>query len=134
MPCKYGKPSGIFTKFVTEDSLRSEHVRELFLKNKDLDTAALVVSQLFLLTSFDFLGFSVLNQNMLQSIKDTLIQICVTTHFYQNVCSLKAAFVSCYSHKHKSGRPVYCFISRCVINVLFQLTFINGTALKNGYI
>lgn len=47
MPCKYGKPSGIFSKFVTEDSLRSEHVRELFLKNKDLDTAALVVSQLF---------------------------------------------------------------------------------------
>ncbi|XP_056902658.1 lysosomal-trafficking regulator isoform X3 [Takifugu flavidus] len=44
MPCKYGKPSGIFTKFVTEDSLRSEHVRDLFLKNKDLDTAALVES------------------------------------------------------------------------------------------
>lgn len=44
MPCKYGKPTGIFTKFVTEDSLRSEHVRELFIKNKDVDTAALVVS------------------------------------------------------------------------------------------
>lgn len=44
MPCKYGKSSGIFTKFVTEDALRSEHVRDLFLKNTDLDTAALVVS------------------------------------------------------------------------------------------
>ncbi|CAG09550.1 unnamed protein product, partial [Tetraodon nigroviridis] len=44
MPCKYGKPAGIFTKFVTEDSLRSEHVRELFMKNKDVDTAALVES------------------------------------------------------------------------------------------
>lgn len=47
MPCKYGKPTGIFTKFVTEDSLRSEHVRELFIKNKDVDIAALVVSQAF---------------------------------------------------------------------------------------
>lgn len=47
MPCKYGKPAGIFTKFVTEESLRSEHVRELFMKNKDVDTAALVVSRAF---------------------------------------------------------------------------------------
>lgn len=47
MPCKYGKPTEIFTKFVTEDSLRSEHLRELFIKNKDVDTAALVVSQAF---------------------------------------------------------------------------------------
>lgn len=31
---------------------------------------------------------------MLQSIKDTLIQICVITPFYQNVRLVKAAFVS----------------------------------------
>ncbi len=44
MPCKYGKPNGTFSKFVTEEGLRCEHVRELLMKNKDVDTTALVVS------------------------------------------------------------------------------------------
>lgn len=44
MPCKYGKPSGTFSKFVTEEALRCEHVRELLMKNKDVDTTTLVVS------------------------------------------------------------------------------------------
>lgn len=44
MPCKYGKPSGTFSKFVTEEALKCEHVRELLMKNKDVDTTALVVS------------------------------------------------------------------------------------------
>lgn len=44
MPCKYGKPSGTFSKFVTEEGLKCEHVRELMMKNKDVDTTALVVS------------------------------------------------------------------------------------------
>lgn len=58
MPCKYGKPNGIFTKFVNEDSLRSEHVRELFIKNKDVDTAALVVSRfLFHNNSLTYVDF-----------------------------------------------------------------------------
>lgn len=44
MPCKYGKPNGTFSKFVTEEALRCEHVRELLMKNKDVDTTTLVVS------------------------------------------------------------------------------------------
>ncbi|XP_075875083.1 lysosomal-trafficking regulator isoform X4 [Nelusetta ayraudi] len=44
MPCKYGKPSGTFSKFVTEEALRCEHVRELLMKNKDVDTTTLVES------------------------------------------------------------------------------------------
>lgn len=44
MPCKYGKPSGTFSKFVTEEALRCEQVRELLMKNKDVDTTTLVVS------------------------------------------------------------------------------------------
>lgn len=44
MPCRYGKPSGTFSKFVTEEGLKCEHVRELLMKNKDVDTTALVVS------------------------------------------------------------------------------------------
>lgn len=44
MPCKYGKPSGTVSKFVTLESLKSDHVRELLMKNKGVDTSALVVS------------------------------------------------------------------------------------------
>ncbi|KAM3863351.1 lysosomal-trafficking regulator [Diretmus argenteus] len=44
MPCKYGKPNGTFSKYVTQEGLRCEHVRELLMKNKDVDTTALVES------------------------------------------------------------------------------------------
>lgn len=44
MPCKYGEPSGTFSKFVTEEALKCELVRELLMKSKDVDTTALVVS------------------------------------------------------------------------------------------
>ncbi|XP_053188690.1 lysosomal-trafficking regulator isoform X1 [Scomber japonicus] len=44
MPCKYGKPSGTFSKFVTEEGLKCEQVRELLMKSKDVDTTALVES------------------------------------------------------------------------------------------
>ncbi|XP_076018474.1 lysosomal-trafficking regulator isoform X2 [Genypterus blacodes] len=44
MPCKYGKPSGTFSKFVTQDGLKCEHVQELLTKNKDVDTTALIES------------------------------------------------------------------------------------------
>lgn len=90
MPCKYGKPSGIFTKFVTEDSLRSEHVRDLFLKNNDLDTAALVVST---------------------KMRDH--------SFLSERAPVKGCVCVFVIHKYESGRPVYCFISRWMINVLF---------------
>uniref|UniRef100_UPI003AAA8FA9 lysosomal-trafficking regulator n=1 Tax=Centroberyx gerrardi TaxID=166262 RepID=UPI003AAA8FA9 len=44
MPCKYGKPNGTFSKYVTQEGLKCEHVRELLMKNKDVDTTALVES------------------------------------------------------------------------------------------
>ncbi|XP_056147370.1 lysosomal-trafficking regulator isoform X2 [Lampris incognitus] len=44
MPCKYGKPNGIFSKYVTQEGLKSDSVRELLMKNKDVDTTALVES------------------------------------------------------------------------------------------
>uniref|UniRef100_A0A3Q3VK87 Uncharacterized protein n=1 Tax=Mola mola TaxID=94237 RepID=A0A3Q3VK87_MOLML len=46
MPCKYGKPSGTFSKFVTEEVLKCGRVRELLMKNKDVDTTALVTVEL----------------------------------------------------------------------------------------
>ncbi|XP_026212302.1 lysosomal-trafficking regulator isoform X5 [Anabas testudineus] len=44
MPCKYGKPSRTFSKFVTEEGLECEHVREILLKSQDVDTTVLVES------------------------------------------------------------------------------------------
>uniref|UniRef100_A0A668AYI8 Lysosomal trafficking regulator n=1 Tax=Myripristis murdjan TaxID=586833 RepID=A0A668AYI8_9TELE len=44
MPCKYGKPNRTFSKYVTQEGLKCEHVRELLMKNKDVDTTALVES------------------------------------------------------------------------------------------
>ncbi|KAG7272557.1 hypothetical protein CRUP_004732 [Coryphaenoides rupestris] len=35
MPCKYGKPSGTFSKYVTPEGLKCEHVRELLMKSKE---------------------------------------------------------------------------------------------------
>ncbi|XP_058507212.1 lysosomal-trafficking regulator isoform X4 [Solea solea] len=44
MPCKYGQPRGTFSKFVTQEGLKCDHVREILMKSKDVDTAALVES------------------------------------------------------------------------------------------
>ncbi|XP_028280141.1 lysosomal-trafficking regulator isoform X8 [Parambassis ranga] len=44
MPCKYGKPSVTFSKFVTQEGLKCEHVREILMKSKDVDTTSLVES------------------------------------------------------------------------------------------
>nr|XP_057914283.1 lysosomal-trafficking regulator isoform X2 [Doryrhamphus excisus] len=44
MPCNYGKPTGSFSKFVTQEGLKCESVRELLMKSKDVDTTALVES------------------------------------------------------------------------------------------
>lgn len=52
MPCKYGKPSVTFSKFVTQEGLKCEHVREILMKSKDVDTTTLVVSLSFFLFSF----------------------------------------------------------------------------------
>lgn len=45
MPCKYGKPRGTFSKYVTQEGLQCEQVRELLMRNSDTDTSQLVVSQ-----------------------------------------------------------------------------------------
>ncbi|XP_068597852.1 lysosomal-trafficking regulator [Brachionichthys hirsutus] len=42
MPCKYGQPSGTLSKFVSEETLKCDYVREFLMKNKDVDTTALV--------------------------------------------------------------------------------------------
>lgn len=107
MPCKYGKPTGIFTKFVTEDSLRSEHVRELFIKNKDVDTAALVVSQAF----NNFLGFFTSNKlsNIEQCIQYTLLQIPVIIV----QCTFPLSFLS-----------ECVLVKGCICVVLFYVSFI----------
>lgn len=44
MPCKYGKPSRTFSKFVSEEGLKYEHVREVLMRSQDVDTTVLVVS------------------------------------------------------------------------------------------
>uniref|UniRef100_A0A3P9BTL5 Lysosomal trafficking regulator n=1 Tax=Maylandia zebra TaxID=106582 RepID=A0A3P9BTL5_9CICH len=46
MPCKYGKPSVTFSKFVTQEGLKCEHVREILMKSKDVDTTTLVTVEL----------------------------------------------------------------------------------------
>ncbi|XP_031435189.1 lysosomal-trafficking regulator isoform X2 [Clupea harengus] len=42
MPCKYGKPSGTFSKYVTQEGLQCEQVRELLTRNGDVDTSHLI--------------------------------------------------------------------------------------------
>ncbi|XP_061142005.1 lysosomal-trafficking regulator isoform X3 [Syngnathus typhle] len=44
MPCNYGRPTGSFSKFVTQEALRCDSVRELLMKSKDVDTTTLVES------------------------------------------------------------------------------------------
>ncbi|KAJ8365985.1 hypothetical protein SKAU_G00148160 [Synaphobranchus kaupii] len=44
MPCKYGKPKDKFSKYVTRDGLQCEQVRDLLMKNKDVDTGPLIES------------------------------------------------------------------------------------------
>lgn len=44
MPCKYGKPRGSFSKFVSQESLKCEQMQEILMKNRDFDAGTLVVS------------------------------------------------------------------------------------------
>ncbi|XP_061693071.1 lysosomal-trafficking regulator isoform X3 [Syngnathoides biaculeatus] len=44
MPCNYGRPPGSLSKFVTQEGLKCDRVRELLMKSRDVDTTALVES------------------------------------------------------------------------------------------
>uniref|UniRef100_A0A8C9TXB8 Lysosomal trafficking regulator n=1 Tax=Scleropages formosus TaxID=113540 RepID=A0A8C9TXB8_SCLFO len=51
MPCKFGKPSVRFSKYVTEEVLESDQILELLLKNKEVDTCPLAESLAVVYTS-----------------------------------------------------------------------------------
>uniref|UniRef100_A0A3B3DVL9 Lysosomal trafficking regulator n=1 Tax=Oryzias melastigma TaxID=30732 RepID=A0A3B3DVL9_ORYME len=42
MPCKYGKPRGSFSKFVSQESLKCEQMQEILMKNRDQESLAVV--------------------------------------------------------------------------------------------
>ncbi|TTI76904.1 Lysosomal-trafficking regulator [Bagarius yarrelli] len=42
MPCKYGKPVGTFSKYITPEVLQSEQIRELLMRNSEIDTSFIV--------------------------------------------------------------------------------------------
>uniref|UniRef100_A0A672REL5 Lysosomal trafficking regulator n=1 Tax=Sinocyclocheilus grahami TaxID=75366 RepID=A0A672REL5_SINGR len=44
MPCKYGKPHGTLSKYVTQEGLQCEQIRELLMRNTDVDIAPLIES------------------------------------------------------------------------------------------
>uniref|UniRef100_A0A3P9LYC8 Lysosomal trafficking regulator n=1 Tax=Oryzias latipes TaxID=8090 RepID=A0A3P9LYC8_ORYLA len=44
MPCKYGKPRGSFSKFVSQESLKCDQMQEILMKNRDFDAGLLVES------------------------------------------------------------------------------------------
>ncbi|XP_016343394.1 lysosomal-trafficking regulator-like [Sinocyclocheilus anshuiensis] len=44
MPCKYGKPHGTVSKYVTQEGLQCEQIRELLMRNTDIDIAPLIES------------------------------------------------------------------------------------------
>ncbi|KAG7492927.1 hypothetical protein MATL_G00019380 [Megalops atlanticus] len=44
MPCKYGKPGDNFSKYVTREGLQCNQVRELLMKNMEVDTGPLIES------------------------------------------------------------------------------------------
>ncbi|MCJ8730848.1 hypothetical protein PDJAM_G00189080 [Pangasius djambal] len=44
MPCKYGKPSGTFSKYVTQEGLQCEQIRELLMRNSEIDASFIIES------------------------------------------------------------------------------------------
>ncbi|XP_036430615.1 lysosomal-trafficking regulator isoform X4 [Colossoma macropomum] len=44
MPCKYGKPSGTLSKYITQESLQCEQIRDLLMRNSEVDTSLLIES------------------------------------------------------------------------------------------
>ncbi|XP_027006009.2 lysosomal-trafficking regulator isoform X2 [Tachysurus fulvidraco] len=44
MPCKYGKPSGTFSNYITQEVLECEPLRELLMGNSEIDTSFIIES------------------------------------------------------------------------------------------
>ncbi|XP_051503760.1 lysosomal-trafficking regulator isoform X2 [Myxocyprinus asiaticus] len=44
MPCKYGKPHGTLSKYVTQEGLQCEQIRELLMRNTEVDISPLIES------------------------------------------------------------------------------------------
>ncbi|XP_077073466.1 lysosomal-trafficking regulator isoform X2 [Siphateles boraxobius] len=44
MPCKYGKPQETLSKYVTQEGLQCEQIRELLMRNTDVDITPLIES------------------------------------------------------------------------------------------
>uniref|UniRef100_A0A8C1ZRP0 Lysosomal trafficking regulator n=1 Tax=Cyprinus carpio TaxID=7962 RepID=A0A8C1ZRP0_CYPCA len=44
MPCKYGQPHGTLSKYVTHEGLQCEQIRELLMRNTEIDIAPLIES------------------------------------------------------------------------------------------
>ncbi|XP_051508273.1 lysosomal-trafficking regulator-like isoform X1 [Myxocyprinus asiaticus] len=44
MPCKYGKPHGTLSKYVTQEGLQCEQIRELLMRNTEVDISSLIES------------------------------------------------------------------------------------------
>ncbi|XP_058238437.1 lysosomal-trafficking regulator isoform X2 [Hemibagrus wyckioides] len=44
MPCKYGKPSGTFSKYITQQVLQCEQLRELLMGNCEIDSSFIIES------------------------------------------------------------------------------------------
>ncbi|XP_072533561.1 lysosomal-trafficking regulator isoform X2 [Salminus brasiliensis] len=44
MPCKYGMPSGTMSKYVTQEGLQCEQIRELLMRSSEVDTSLLTES------------------------------------------------------------------------------------------
>ncbi|MCI4376677.1 hypothetical protein PGIGA_G00191140 [Pangasianodon gigas] len=44
MPCKYGKPSGTFSKYITQEGLQCEQIRELLMRNSEIDASFIIES------------------------------------------------------------------------------------------
>ncbi|XP_060781470.1 lysosomal-trafficking regulator isoform X4 [Neoarius graeffei] len=44
MPCKYGKPSGTYSKYITQEGLQCEKIRELLMRNSEIDTSFIIDS------------------------------------------------------------------------------------------
>lgn len=52
MPCKYGKPVNDYSKYINEEILQCEQIRELFMTKKDVDIGLLIVSFHFICFNF----------------------------------------------------------------------------------
>ncbi|KAF7710729.1 hypothetical protein HF521_009601 [Silurus meridionalis] len=44
MPCKYGKPSATFSKYITQEMLECEQIRELLMRNSEIDISFIIES------------------------------------------------------------------------------------------